>query len=54
MAIELFGGADPRCESLLQHLKDAIYDRAKGMPLPLIIGTLEILKLEILKEQEND
>jgi hypothetical protein len=50
--VSLFGGADLRCEALLQELKAVIYDRAKGMPIPSIIGTLRILELEIIREQE--
>jgi hypothetical protein len=43
---------DPRCEALLQALKKEIYARCQGMPVPSIIGTLEILKLDILEEQK--
>lgn len=43
---------DERCETLLQALKDLIYERAIGMPMPLIIGTIELMKHEIIKEQQ--
>ncbi|UMO76008.1 hypothetical protein [Planktothrix phage Pra-JY27] len=48
----IFGGADMRCETLLQALKSLIYERGAGLPIPSIIGTLRILEHEILKEQE--
>lgn len=50
--VDIFGGADLRCEALLQELKSVIYERARGMPIPSIIGTLRILELEIIREQQ--
>ncbi len=51
VVVKLYNG-DMRCENLLQSLKESIYEQAANMPIPLIIGTLEILKHEIIKEQE--
>ena len=48
---EIFGGADLRCQELLVALKSEIYSRGNGMPVPSIIGVIEILKIDILKEQ---
>jgi hypothetical protein len=52
--IENLYEGDERMESLLQALKAEIYDRTEGVPIPSIIGVLEILKLEIIKEQTNE
>ena len=43
---------DQRMETLLQALKKEIYERCAGIPIPSIVGVLEILKLEILDEQK--
>lgn len=42
---------DLRCESLLEALKAVVYERGVDMPIPSIIGILELLKFEIIKEQ---
>ena len=52
MAINLYAG-DERLETLLQALRVEIYDRCEGVPIPSIIGVLEILKKEIIEESEN-
>lgn len=49
--VPLFGGADPRCEALLQALKTLVYERGSGLPVPSILGVLRILEHEILEEQ---
>lgn len=51
-AVTLFGGADPRCEALLQAIKALVYERGAGLPVPSILGVLRILEHEILREQE--
>lgn len=52
MTIDKFNdGGDLRCETLLQTLKDVIYERGSGLPMPLIIGTIRLLEYQILKEQ---
>lgn len=45
----LFDG-DMRCETLLQAVKALIYERGVGIPVPTIIGILEILKLDLRDE----
>lgn len=50
-AIILFGGADPRCEALLHAIKDIIYERGSGLPIPSILGVLRIIEHEIVREQ---
>lgn len=52
MTIEhIFGGADLRCEELRKIIKNIVYERGNGIPVPSIIGVLEIIKLEIYEEQ---
>lgn len=48
----LFEG-DPRCEIIVEHVIDLLYERARGMPIPSIIGVLELVKLQIIKEAEE-
>ena len=47
----LFGGADMRCEALREAVKATIYERALGLPMPLILGVLRIVEHELLTEQ---
>ena len=49
--IKLFQG-DMRCETLFQALKDVIYERGDSLPVPSIVGVIELVKLEIIQEQE--
>lgn len=49
--VALFGGADMRCDALAKAIKELIYERAMGMPLPLILGVLRIVEHELLAEQ---
>ena len=49
----LFGGADPRCEALLQPLKQTTYERGEGLPIPAILGVIDILKDVIKQEASN-
>ncbi len=50
--VKLFEG-DMRLENLLQALKSEVYKRCEGLPVPAIIGVIEILKLTIIREQED-
>lgn len=50
--IRLFEG-DMRCQNLLDSLEDLVYERAKGMSIPAIIGIIELLKIRII-EAHND
>jgi hypothetical protein len=51
MILKLYEG-DERLETLLQALKKEIYERANGVPIPTIIGLLEVLKFVIIEEQK--
>jgi len=53
MANKLHEG-DQRLETLLQTLKNEIYERGEGIPVPAIIGVIELLKLEIVKESNDE
>ena len=54
MVVEKLFEGDERMETLLQSVKEEIYKRGVGIPIPSIIGVLEIIKMEILKEQERN
>lgn len=41
---ELFGGADMRSLALLNALEETIIERGGGLPIPTILGTLELCK----------
>ncbi len=49
---ELFNGADMRCEELLKAMEAIIYERGEGIPIPSIIGTIEILKSKIMEDSK--
>ncbi len=51
--IPLFGGADMRCETLVQAMRATLYERGSGLPLPLILGAIRILEHQILKEAHD-
>lgn len=44
--IKLFDG-DPRAQELFDELVDFIYEHARGMPIPLLLGILDLVKAEI-------
>lgn len=50
---DLFCGADPRCEALLHSLKQTTYERGEGLPIPSILGVIDILKDLIKQEASN-
>ena len=50
---KLFNG-DKRCENILEHIMDLLHKEADGMPIPAILGILELTKVEILKELDDD
>jgi len=52
MTITKLHQGEERCETLLQALKEVVYERGVGLPMPLIIGTIELLKLDIYEEQK--
>ena len=45
---KLFVG-DPRLESITDEVLEVIYNRCVGMPIPTILGILEIAKAEIMQ-----
>jgi len=45
---------DQRFETLVDAIKDLLYDRGEGLPVSGIVGVLEIAKLDILKEAMED
>lgn len=47
--VKLFEG-DMRCENLLLALEKLTYEQGDGMPLPLIIGTIDLLKDKIIED----
>lgn len=47
MPIEQLFIGDPRCEVLLDALREVMYERGKGLPIPSVLGVLEILKDEV-------
>jgi hypothetical protein len=51
--VHVFGGADPRCETLFQALRDVVYARGSGIPVPSIIGVLRLLEHRIIRDEEN-
>lgn len=48
--VKLFEG-DQRHETVVQAVKAALYERCEGMPMASVLGILEIVKIEITKEQ---
>ena len=52
--VAAFGGADIRCETLLQTLRDVVYERGLGIPVPSVLGVLRLLEHIIIDEQNDD
>lgn len=54
MSVEtLAGGGDLRAATLLESLQEVMHERGKGMPIPTIIGVLELLKFDLMKKALN-
>lgn len=53
MKIENLPCGDTRYQNLYENLKDQIYILADGLPIPGIIGVIEMIKLDLLREQEQ-
>lgn len=49
--IELFGGGDQRCVTLLDALVEVISERGEGIPFQAILGTIKLLEMTIIREQ---
>ncbi len=47
--VKLFEG-DQRCEAIVKHIMDLLYKEAAGMPMPTILGMLELAKIQIMEE----
>ena len=44
---------DPRCEQLLNAILEIVYDRGCMMPIPSILGVIDLVKIEIIKDMET-
>lgn len=53
MSVEKLFEGDQRCEVLLEAVLTTVYERGKGLPIPSVIGILELAKLSIIKDAEN-
>jgi len=49
--IKLFAG-DTRCVALIDQLWETIKRGGDGLPIPSIIGCLELVKIQVLNEEE--
>lgn len=49
--VNLFAG-DTRCVALIDQLFEAIKERGPGLPIPSIIGCLELVKMQLLTDEE--
>jgi hypothetical protein len=49
--VNLFAG-DTRCVRLIDQLFEAIKDSAVGLPIPSIIGCLELVKMQVLTDED--
>ncbi len=52
--IETLHRGDPKAASAIAEVKRVIYDHYTGGSLISALGVLEMAKLEIFKEQQND
>jgi hypothetical protein len=46
---KLFDG-DKRCGVLTESIIDVIYERGNGLPIPSILGCIELAKMQIINE----
>ena len=44
MTVEKLFIGDPRCEALLEAVLSVLYERGDGMPIPAVLGVLELAK----------
>lgn len=49
---KLFEG-DQRCESLLDAVLATLYERGKGLPIPSVLGVLELAKQQIIEDAKS-
>ena len=50
---QLFEG-DKRCEVIIEHIIDLLYEEARGMPIPTILGILDLTHRRIIQEAEEE
>lgn len=50
--IPLFAG-DRRCQTLLDALSEVLYERGQGVPVPSVLGILELLKLDVIEDARS-
>lgn len=48
-----FASGDLRIENLMQALEDVVYERGKDLQFATIIGTIDMLKLQLLENQRE-
>lgn len=48
--IKFNGGGDLRCYTLYEEIMKVIHTRADKMPIPSILGVLDLVKYEIITE----
>lgn len=49
-----FTESDLRIKNLMQALEDVIYERGRGLQFATIIGTIDLLKLQLLDNQKEN
>lgn len=52
MSVEKLFTGDQRCEAILNHVMAILYSEAEGMPIPTVIGVLELAKKRVMDEAE--
>ena len=52
-AIEGKGNSLDRAEALTEAIKAAVYDNAVGLSVALVVGCIEVAKVEIMQEQQE-
>lgn len=48
-----FAQGDPRIDNLMKALEDVVYERGQGLQFATIIGTIDLLKLQLLDNQKE-
>lgn len=46
-----FSTSDKRIENLMQALEDVVYERGKDLSFATIIGTIDLLKIQLFESQ---
>lgn len=52
--ITLLGGSDPRCVALLKAMDATMREYGKGMPIPSVLGVIELLKHHLITTNDED